>query len=39
MRNTEMKSAEVVKKSLQIASEIDIYTNKEIVVEEFPCAK
>ena len=39
MRNTELTSAEVVKKSLQIAAEIDIYTNKEIVVEEFPCAK
>ncbi len=38
MRNTELNSAEIVKKSLEIAAEIDIYTNTEIVVEEFPCA-
>jgi len=39
MRNTELSSADVVRKSLEIASEIDIYTNNEIVVEEFPCKK
>lgn len=39
MRNTELKSADIVKKSLEVAAEIDIYTNTEIVVEEFPCAK
>jgi len=39
MRNTDLKSAEIVKKSLEVAAEIDIYTNTEIVVEEFPCAK
>ncbi|QDU45934.1 ATP-dependent protease subunit HslV [Symmachiella dynata] len=39
MRNTDLKSADIVKKSLEVAAEIDIYTNTEIVVEEFPCAK
>ncbi len=38
MRSTKLKPAEIVQQSLQIASEIDIYTNSEIVVEEFPCA-
>jgi len=38
MRSTDLKPAEIVKQSLQIAAEIDIYTNTEIVVEEFPCA-
>ncbi|TWU14756.1 ATP-dependent protease subunit HslV [Symmachiella macrocystis] len=39
LRNTDLKSADIVKKSLEVAAEIDIYTNTEIVVEEFPCAK
>ncbi len=38
LRNTELKPADIVERSLQIAAEIDIYTNHEIVVEEFPCA-
>jgi ATP-dependent HslUV protease subunit HslV len=39
MRNTKLKSAEIVRRSLEVAAEIDIYTNTEIVVEEFPCVK
>lgn len=39
VRHTELSPAEVVRKSLEIAAEIDIYTNKEIIVEEFPCPK
>lgn len=33
MRNTKLSAEEIVKQSLEIASEICIYTNKEIVVE------
>jgi ATP-dependent HslUV protease, peptidase subunit HslV len=32
-----LSAAEIVRKSLEIASEIDIYTNNQIVVEELPC--
>jgi len=38
LRNTELSPTEIVRSSLEIAAEIDIYTNTEIVVEEFPCA-
>jgi len=34
MRNTDLPPAEVVKQSLGIAAEIDVYTNESIVVEE-----
>ncbi|MDO4584796.1 MAG: ATP-dependent protease subunit HslV [Planctomycetia bacterium] len=37
LRNTELSAAEIVRKSLEIASEIDIYTNSNILVEEMPC--
>lgn len=37
VRNTELSAAEIVRKSLEIASEIDIYTNSNIKVEEMPC--
>jgi ATP-dependent HslUV protease subunit HslV len=33
IRGTNLKAAEIVKESLEIASEICIYTNKEIVIE------
>lgn len=39
LRNTELPPAEIVRKSLEIAAEIDIYTNREIIVEELPCRK
>ena len=39
LQNTELSSAQIVRKSLEIASEIDIYTNSNIVVEEMPCVK
>lgn len=38
-RNTELPAAEIVRQSLAIAAEIDIYTNQEIVVEELSCQK
>ena len=37
LQNTELSAAEIVKKALKIASEIDIYTNENIIVEELPC--
>ena len=36
--NTEMSAREIVQASLQVASDIDIYTNGNIVVEDMPCA-
>jgi ATP-dependent HslUV protease subunit HslV len=36
--NSEMSAAEIVRKALEIAAGIDIYTNTNIVVEELPCA-
>ena len=37
--NTTLSAAEIVRKSLEIAADIDIYTNREIVVEELACPK
>ncbi|MDA0834383.1 MAG: ATP-dependent protease subunit HslV [Planctomycetota bacterium] len=37
VKNTDMTAAEIVRKSLEIASEIDVYTNSNIEVEELPC--
>lgn len=39
LRNTDLSAAEIVRKSLEIAAEIDIYTNDNIRVEELPCLK
>jgi ATP-dependent HslUV protease, peptidase subunit HslV len=36
MRNTQLEPAEVVRKGLEIASEICIYTNDDIIVETLP---
>jgi ATP-dependent HslUV protease, peptidase subunit HslV len=36
MRNTELSAAEVARKSLEIAAEICVYTNGNIVLEEVP---
>ena len=35
--HTEMKSADIVRSALIIASGIDIYTNDHVVVEELAC--
>ncbi len=35
--NTDLSASEVVRKSLEIAAEIDIYTNDNITVEELSC--
>ena len=34
MRNTELSAGDVARKALEIASEICVYTNNELVVEE-----
>lgn len=39
MENTEFSAHDIVEKALLIASEIDIYTNSNIVVEELACSK
>ena len=35
--HTDMKSADIVRHSLEIASRIDVYTNDQVVVEELAC--
>lgn len=35
---TTLSAAEIVRESLKIASELDVYTNDSIIVEELPCA-
>lgn len=37
VKNTDLSAAEIVRKALEIASEIDVYTNSSIEVEELPC--
>ncbi|MEX0728571.1 MAG: ATP-dependent protease subunit HslV [Planctomycetaceae bacterium] len=37
VKNTDMTAAEIVRKALEIASEIDVYTNGNIEVEELLC--
>lgn len=37
MEHSELAAAEIVRKSLAIAADIDIYTNSNIVVEELEC--
>lgn len=39
IKHSELSAAEIVREALEIASEIDIYTNRNIVVEELKCAK
>jgi len=36
--NTELTASEIVRKSLEIAGGIDIYTNSNLTIEELPCA-
>jgi len=36
--HSSLSAAEIVRKALEIAASIDIYTNQNIVVEELPCA-
>jgi len=36
-RHSRLGAAEIVRQALEIAAEIDVYTNRELVVEELPC--
>ncbi len=36
--HSDLDTATIVRRSLEIAAEIDVYTNSNIVVEELPCA-
>jgi ATP-dependent HslUV protease subunit HslV len=38
-RHSDLSAAEIVRLSLGIAAELDIYTNDNIAVEELPCVK
>ncbi len=38
LANTDLSASDIVKKSLEIAGTIDIYTNTNIVVEELTCS-
>ena len=38
MANTDFSASEIVRKALEIAGGIDIYTNSNLTVEELPCA-
>lgn len=37
LAHADLSAAEIVRKSLEIAADLDIYTNRNIVVEEIPC--
>lgn len=39
VKHTDLSAAEIVRESLMIASDIDVYTNSSIIVEEIPCTK
>lgn len=38
LAESDLSAAEIVRKSLEIAADIDIYTNRNIVVKELPCS-
>ncbi|MEX2287484.1 MAG: ATP-dependent protease subunit HslV [Planctomycetaceae bacterium] len=38
-RHSKLPATDIVRESLQIAAEIDVYTNDNIIVEELKCAK
>ena len=37
LRHSNLAAGEIVRESLKIASEIDVYTNEELIVEELTC--
>ena len=39
VRNSSLSATEIVRESLKIAAELDIYTNDNVIVEELSCGK
>jgi ATP-dependent HslUV protease, peptidase subunit HslV len=39
VKHTNLSATEIVREALNIASDIDVFTNKNILVEEIPCTK
>jgi ATP-dependent HslUV protease subunit HslV len=39
VKHTDLSASEIVKEALTIASDIDVYTNSHLIVEEIPCTK
>ena len=39
VRHSQLSATDIVRESLRIAAEIDVFTNDNIIVEEFPCPK
>lgn len=39
IRHTDLSAAKIVREALTIASDIDVYTNSNLIVEEIPCTK
>ena len=37
VKHTDLSASEIVREALSIASDIDVYTNSNIMVEEIPC--
>ena len=37
VKHSDLSAAQIVKESLAVASDIDVYTNSSIIVEELPC--
>ena len=38
LAHSDLGAAQIVREALEIAADIDVYTNRNIVVEELPCA-
>lgn len=39
IKHTDLSASEIVREGLTIASDIDVYTNSNLIVEEIPCTK
>jgi ATP-dependent HslUV protease subunit HslV len=39
VKHSELSASEIVREALTIASNIDVFTNSNLIVEEIPCTK
>jgi ATP-dependent HslUV protease, peptidase subunit HslV len=39
VKHTDLSASEIVREALSIASDIDVFTNNNLIVEEIPCTK